>query len=120
MNPEDALALEPIVLTRAQQAFYLENGYLLLDSIVPLDWVERLREQTARVVDESRAVVKSDMKFDLEPGHTADNPRLRRLSSPTAHYPLYWEFASASLIADIAAVYKGRLIWGEDLMAFDI
>ena len=34
------------------------------------------------------------MIFDLDAGHSADEPRLRRLSSPTDLHETYWEFAS--------------------------
>jgi ectoine hydroxylase len=105
--PERVQDYAPKVLTQKQRHFYFENGYLLLDSIVPMETIERLRAVTNSMVDRSRSITISDAIFDLEPGHTADTPRLRRLSSPVAHDPLYWKFASDSLIADIAADLVG-------------
>jgi ectoine hydroxylase-related dioxygenase (phytanoyl-CoA dioxygenase family) len=43
----------------------------------------------------------------LEAGHASDAPRLRRLSSPADQHPLYWEFASESIIPDIVADLVG-------------
>ena len=35
-----------------------------------------------------------DAVWDLDKGHTAQFPRLRRLSSMNDHHPTYWEYAS--------------------------
>src|SRR5262249_43489332 len=68
---------------------------------------ERLRSITREMVDRSRERKKSDAVFDLEPGHTAEAPRLRRLSSPVEHHPVYWDFVVHSPLADIAADLVG-------------
>lgn len=107
MTPEEILSHPAQVLTQEQRHFYFDNGYLLVESIVPDDWVERLLAVTNEMVDHSRSIEKSDAIFDLEPGHTADEPRLRRLTSPVEQHPTYWEFASQSIVADIAADLVG-------------
>lgn len=107
MTPEQILDVPPKVLTQAQRESYFENGYVLLESIVPMDWIEKVRAVTDEMVERSREIAKSDMVFDLEPGHSKDKPRLRRLSSPVEHHPTYWDYASQSVIADIAADLVG-------------
>ncbi len=107
MTPEKILSYEPVVLTEAQRQSYFEKGYLLVERIVPEDWVARLIEITDEMVQRSRSLTESDGIFDLEPGHTVDHPRLRRLSSPVEHHPAYWEFASRSVIVDVAADLVG-------------
>ena len=42
MTPEKILSHEPEALTQEQRQFYFDNGYLLVESIVSQDWVERL------------------------------------------------------------------------------
>ena len=107
MTPEEVLSVKPKVLTQDQREFYFDNGYLLLERIIPDDWVERLRKTIDTMVDESRHVSKSDAKWDLEPGHTAAAPRLRRLSSPNDHHPEFWAYASQSILPDIVADLVG-------------
>ena len=53
--------------------------------------------------ERSRAVTKSDPIFDLEPGHCADAPRLRRVSNPAEQHPVYWEYCTKSVMPDIVA-----------------
>ncbi|MDB9704222.1 phytanoyl-CoA dioxygenase family protein [Rhodospirillales bacterium] len=89
MKPEDILNLESLVLSQDQREFYFENGYLLVENAINEDWLKRLRATIDEVVDETRALTESDKKWDLEAGHTAENPRLRRLSSPNDHHPVF-------------------------------
>ena len=107
MIPEDILKLEPRVLSHAQREFYFKNGYLLVEKVVSDEWIQRLIETTEEMVKKSRQITKSDAVFDLEPGHSKQTPRLRRLSSPVENHPTYWEYASKSVLGDIAADLVG-------------
>ncbi|HUA51273.1 MAG TPA: phytanoyl-CoA dioxygenase family protein [Candidatus Sulfotelmatobacter sp.] len=107
MTPEQVLAEAPRVLSQGQRERYFAQGYLLVENAVPMDWIERLRAVTDAMVERSRHQTKSDEVFDLEPGHSAATPRLRRLSSPVIHHPLYWEFIATSPLGDIAADLLG-------------
>ncbi len=107
MTSEDVLDIEPKVLTQAQREFYMENGYLLFERVLSDEWLDKLRAATDEMIDESRAITESDAKWDLEPGHTGDAPRLRRLSSPNDHHETYWAYASESPVADIVADLVG-------------
>lgn len=102
MKPEAILSRAPISITQAQREFYFENGYLVLEKFIPDEWLERLWTVTNRFIDESRSLTGSNDKFDVEAGHTAENPRLRRLTQPVEHDPLYWEFACKSPLTDLA------------------
>lgn len=101
MTPDDVLSHRPKILTDKQREDYFRDGYILVESVIPKATVERLRDVTGEFVERSRSVAKSDAMFDIEPGHSAQAPRLRRLSSPVDHHPLYWEYASAGVVADL-------------------
>jgi len=107
MTPEQILSHPPRVLTQAQRESYFEKGYVLVENVVPDEWIERLRDVTNEFVERSREITESDAVWDLEPDHTAENPRLRRLTSPVEQHPAYWEFASDSIVADVAADIVG-------------
>ena len=102
MKPEQILSHEPKVLSQEQREFYFEHGYLQLESFVGQDWLDRLWAVTNRYVDDSRAKTKSDKVFDLEPNHTAENPRLRRISQPVGLDPVFEEFGLRGPIVDLA------------------
>ena len=107
MTPEQILSHPPRVLTQAQRESYFEKGYLLVENVVPDEWIERLRDVTNEFVERSREISESDAVWDLEPDHTAEHPRLRRLTSPVEQHAAYWEFASDSIVADVAADVVG-------------
>ena len=110
MTPEQILAHPARFLGTKQREFYFENGYLLLERVVPEAWVERLRATTREMVEQSRSVTRSDAKWDLEAGHSAAQPRLRRLSAPCDHHPAYWDYVSTSVLADIAEDLLGPAV----------
>ncbi|MCH9675116.1 MAG: phytanoyl-CoA dioxygenase family protein [Gammaproteobacteria bacterium] len=107
MTPEEILALPSRVLAQADREFYFDNGYLLVPEVISPPQVETLLQATDEWVEKSKAIEKSDAIFDLEPGHSASHPRLRRLSSPVVHDRRYWEYAKNSIVADIVADLVG-------------
>ncbi len=110
MTPEKVLAHPAKVLSQSERQTYFETGYLLKEGFVGDAWLARLWEATERMIDESRAVSVSDDMFDIENDHTATSPKLRRLTQPVEHDQVYWEFASNSMITDLA----------EDLLGPDV
>ncbi len=107
MRTSEILKHPPLVLTNEQRHFYFDNGYLLLEKIVPEQMLERLRKVTNEMIDQSRGITVSDEVWDLETGHTSDSPRLRRLTSPNDQHEVYWEYASSDLIGNIVADLVG-------------
>ena len=107
MTPDEVLSQPPRILTQEQRERYFQDGYLLVERIIPPDLIDRLLAVTGEFVERSRSLTKSDAIFDLEPSHTAESPRLRRLTSPVEQHAAYWELASQSLLGDIAADLVG-------------
>lgn len=107
MLPEKILAWPARVLSQVQREFYFEKGYLFLESIVETGWLPRLRAAMADLIERSRAITQSDTIWNLEPGHSAKAPRLRRVTSPADQHPSIWGFVRDSSLADIAADLVG-------------
>ena len=107
MTPEDILKIPPRVLTQAQREHYFREGYILLEKIIGDEWIRKLRAATDELVERSRKVTKSDTIFDLEPTHRPDAPRLRRVSNPVEHHPVFWDYCTKSPLPDIVADLVG-------------
>ena len=86
---------------------YFEKGFVTLENIIPADWITRLSICSDRLLEESRAVKESNDAFDLGPKHNHRSPHVRRLKALVDRDPVYWEFASESLLGDIAADLVG-------------
>lgn len=102
MTPEKVLEHPAKVLSDAQRRFYFEHGYLHLDGFVSDGWLDRLWAVTNRFIEDSRRCTASNDVFDLEPAHTADSPRLRRLNHPVTQDPVLEEFGLRGPIVDLA------------------
>jgi ectoine hydroxylase-related dioxygenase (phytanoyl-CoA dioxygenase family) len=98
------------VLTAEQRAAYERDGFLAVAGLVDEGWLHRLRTVMGEFVEHSRTLTESNILFDLEPDHTAESPRLRRLVSPADLHETFWEFMSTSVIVDVV----------EDLLGPDI
>jgi len=90
------------VLSPEQVSAYHRNGYLLIEGAVSNDWLKRLQAASDEFVDESRTLTESNKKLDLDPAHTPDRPRLRRLTSPVDHHRAFAEFTLQGPAASIA------------------
>ncbi len=98
------------VLSEDQCAAYERDGFISMPGLVDDAWVGRLRDTTAEFVERSRELTESNVVFDLEPSHCSERPRLRRLVSPVDLHETFWEFATASVLTDLA----------EDLLGTDL
>lgn len=103
MLQQDVLKHDPQIMTKTQREQFFEEGCIVLEGIIDEMWLTRLRSAMNEMIDASRQVHESDAQFVLEEGHSESDPRLRRLSSPVAHHPTFWEFASQSKVVDVAA-----------------
>jgi hypothetical protein len=107
MKPQDVLKHPATVLSEAQRRSFFADGFLVLADYVPAPWLSRLRQAAAELLDRSRTVSQSDSIYVLEEGHSADNPRLHRVSSPQDQHPTFWEFMTDPLMTDLAADIVG-------------
>ena len=69
------------VLSGEQRERYARDGFLSIEGLVGTDWLERLRTVTAEFVEKSRGLSEATPVFDLEPDHSAKQPRLRSRKS---------------------------------------
>lgn len=79
----------PTTLTQDEIDAYWNDGYLFVADAFTPDQLATLRADFAAWVDESRAhtepygeTADGRARFDLQPGHSADHPALRRVASP--------------------------------------
>jgi ectoine hydroxylase-related dioxygenase (phytanoyl-CoA dioxygenase family) len=70
------------MLSSQQINEYNENGFIVLEKQVPIQFIQAIRRQIESFYEQSKTLTESDDRIDLEPGHTAKNPRLRRIKLP--------------------------------------
>lgn len=97
-------------LTPTQIADYAQQGYLCLPGFLSDDWLDRLEAAMDRFIKQSRVLTQSSASILVEPGHSPENPRLRRIPQTGAFDPDFKEFGLSGPIVDIA----------EDLLGPDV
>ena len=104
-------------LSQSQIDFFHAEGYLLVEDAVSPAQLAALRAQFADWVEESRRhtgawgeTVNGRGRFDVEPGHDAARPALRRVNAPTDVSAAYLEVVRASRMTDCVAELIGPAI----------
>jgi len=77
------------MLTPDQIQAYHDQGYLGVEDVISAAELDELRQVTDEFVEKSRAITTNDQVFDLEPSHTPETPRLRRLKDPIKQHEIY-------------------------------
>jgi ectoine hydroxylase-related dioxygenase (phytanoyl-CoA dioxygenase family) len=95
------------MLTQQQLDFYQVNGYLAIENVLLAEEIAELRRVTDEFVEKSRQVTQHTDVFDLEPGHTPEAPRLRRLKNPANQHPCYDRMMRHPAILDLVAQLIG-------------
>ncbi|MEX0762187.1 MAG: phytanoyl-CoA dioxygenase family protein [Dehalococcoidia bacterium] len=95
------------MLAQAQVDFYRENGYIGVEGVLTQEEVEDLRRVTDEFVELSRKVMQHTDQFDLEPGHTPESPKLRRLKKPESQHEVYDRTLRNDRILDIVSQLVG-------------
>lgn len=88
-------------------ARYRETGYLELRDVVESTALQRLIATTERLREAGRGLVAGTRHYDLEPGHSPNAPRIRRIASPTELDEVYVELAFGEVLGGIAAALIG-------------
>jgi ectoine hydroxylase-related dioxygenase (phytanoyl-CoA dioxygenase family) len=102
------------VLTTAEKDRFWREGWLFLADAVEPPCLAELRHGFETWVEESRLhagpygeTLDGRARFDVEPGHSASRPALRRVNSPTEVSPAYRHAMSSTRMTDAVAELIG-------------
>jgi ectoine hydroxylase-related dioxygenase (phytanoyl-CoA dioxygenase family) len=95
------------LLSKDQINQYQEHGFLAIEDVVSRSLIEQARAVVDEFVAQSREVTEHTSVFDLEPGHTPEHPRVRRLKEPCAIHPVFDQISRLDAILNIVAALIG-------------
>ena len=107
METKKILQTTPRVVDQYKREEYFQKGFVTLENIIPANWLAKLSACSESLLNDSRVIQESNDAYDLGPNHSREQPHVRRLKALVDRDPLYWEFASKSIIGDIAADLVG-------------
>ncbi len=80
---------------------YRETGYLVVPDVLEPDLLARVSKALDDLVADAAAVSAHTDVYDLEPGHTPQAPKVRRIKLPHSHTPVFWELAQYPRLVSI-------------------
>src|ERR1043165_2094997 len=100
----------PQFLTDAQIAQYQRDGYVVVPDVLSAQELAALRGVPDDFVEGSRAVSTHDSIYDLEPGHSAEQPRVRRIKHPHKQHLAYAELVKHPTLIGVL-----KDLWGPNV-----
>ena len=86
-------------------ARYRRDGYLVVEGLLDDATRQRMKQVLSELIERSRGVRAHDDVYDLEPAHSAQQPRVRRIKRPHLVHPVFAEFMrSPRLLAVLSAL----------------
>jgi phytanoyl-CoA hydroxylase len=95
------------MLNREQIEYYRENGFLAVESVYSPEEMAEARAVIQQLVERSREVTAHTDVYDLEPGHTPEAPRVRRIKNPCTVHPVFDRLARSERLLDIIGALIG-------------
>lgn len=105
------------MLTADQVSKYKKDGYVIARSVVEPEMLENLRSVILSLTEEARGLETHSEKLDLEPGHTPNAPRVRRIKTPHRWHSIFWDLIRSpkmvsclkSLLGDHVRLHGSKL-----------
>ena len=98
------------ILSQEQIDQFWRDGVLTVENAVTPEQLQGLKRDFDGWVEESRAheapygeTLDGRIRFDVQPGHSADNPASRRVQAPTEVSDAYYEAMANSRMTDMVA-----------------
>ncbi len=89
------------MLSKEQKEFYDQQGYILVEDVLTSEQLADARRVTSDLMDKSRTLTSSNQWFDLDEGHTCEQPKLTRIKLPHKQHPLFWDLIKNSRITQV-------------------
>ena len=91
----------PRTLTQEELAHYDEHGYVVIRDAVPAEMLRAASAETDRMVAVAATLTEAIPMLDLDPSHTPEKPRVRRIKSPHEHSEYFRALAADPVILDL-------------------
>lgn len=88
-------------------ARYREDGYLVLERLLPAERLAALRRKIDAISEQARGLTESNDVFELEESHRPDAPKVQRVRLPHTLDPFFWELIRSPEIVEAATSLLG-------------
>jgi len=89
------------MITERDVEAYRRDGVIVVPEVLEANTLTQLRAVIAELVAGSANTLEHTDVYDLEPGHTAESPRVRRIKTPHKVHPLFNEIVRSAPVLEI-------------------
>src|SRR4030095_15177024 len=86
---------------------YRRDGVIVVPEVLGKDTLAKVRSVLAELVAGAASVTEHTDIYDLEPGHTPENPRVRRIKAPHKVHPIFDEIVRSEPVISILTKLLG-------------
>jgi phytanoyl-CoA hydroxylase len=80
---------------------YRRDGVIVVPEVLDKDTLAKVRSVLTELVAGAASVTEHTDVYDLEPGHTPENPRVRRIKAPQKAHPIFDEIVRSAPVISI-------------------
>jgi phytanoyl-CoA hydroxylase len=80
---------------------YCRDGVIVVPEVLDSGTLGNVRQVIAELVAGAADITEHTDVYDLEPGHTKENPRVRRIKTPHKVHPIFDEIVRSAPVIDI-------------------
>ena len=80
---------------------YKRDGLVVIPDVLGADTLAEVRKVIAELVAGSASTLEHTDVYDLEPGHTAEDPKVRRIKAPHKVHAIFDEIVRSKPVIDI-------------------
>jgi ectoine hydroxylase-related dioxygenase (phytanoyl-CoA dioxygenase family) len=80
---------------------YKRDGVIMVPEVLDKETLNTLRTVLAKLIAGAADVTEHTDVYDLEPGHTRESPRVRRIKAPHKVLPIFNEIVRSPVVIDI-------------------
>lgn len=95
------------MITTKQVDFYEENGYVVVEDVVDSGTRDAMKAVVADLIEQARGLTGHTDVYDLEPSHTPERPRVRRIKKPTLVHPIFDQVVKSPAMKQILTALLG-------------
>jgi ectoine hydroxylase-related dioxygenase (phytanoyl-CoA dioxygenase family) len=110
MKKEDILKLKPKFISQEQRLEFFEDGGINVENVLNDEWIQKCKKAVNDFINESKSLSKSNAIYDIQPDHTKESPKLRRVSSPCDYNDDLWKLLTDGPIGDVAEDILGPVV----------
>ncbi|HZP93654.1 MAG TPA: phytanoyl-CoA dioxygenase family protein [Burkholderiales bacterium] len=95
------------MISRKDVEFYRENGYIVVENLIDAGMLARIRSVIGDFISRAGGVTAHNEVYDLEPTHTPQAPRVRRIKTPHKWHPIFWDVVKFPAMVDVLKALLG-------------